>query len=82
MFYRGMPEKNASSSSTVVLHEGNSRLEVQNELANRFLNDRNILIAQEVNNITKKIGRSAAQVALNRGRQQSIIVPAWKNKSK
>ena len=70
----------SSSSSMVVTQEGNSRLEVQNELANRFLNERNMLIAQEVSKIANEIGRSAAQVALNWVRQQNIIGPAWKNK--
>jgi aryl-alcohol dehydrogenase-like predicted oxidoreductase len=44
------------SLSTMVLTEGNSRLNVQNDLANRFLNDRNILIAQEVSKMAKEIG--------------------------
>ena len=70
----------SSSSTMVVTQEGNSRLEVQNELANRFLSDRNMLIAQEVSKIANEIGRSAAQVALNWVRQQNIIGPAWKNK--
>jgi aryl-alcohol dehydrogenase-like predicted oxidoreductase len=69
----------SSSSSMVVTQEGNSRLEVQNNLANRFLKDRNISIAQEVSKIAKKIGHSAAQVALNWIRQQNIMAPAWKN---
>jgi aryl-alcohol dehydrogenase-like predicted oxidoreductase len=60
----------SSSSTTVVAQEGNSRLEVQNEFANRVLNDRNMLIAQEVSKIAKEIGCSAAQVALNWVRQQ------------
>ena len=43
------PQKNSSlSSNRVVTQEGNSRLEVQNDLAERFLNERNMLIAQEV----------------------------------
>jgi aryl-alcohol dehydrogenase-like predicted oxidoreductase len=70
----------SSSSPTVVAQEGNSRLEVQNDLANRFLNDRNMLIAQEVSKIAKEIGCSAAQVALNWVRQQNIMSPPWKNK--
>jgi aryl-alcohol dehydrogenase-like predicted oxidoreductase len=73
-------KQNTSSSSMVVTQEGNSRLEVQSGLASRFLNDRNISIAQEVSKIAKKIGRSAAQVALNWVRQQNITSPAWKNK--
>jgi hypothetical protein len=32
----------------VVTQEGNSRLEVRNDLANRFLKDRNILVAHVV----------------------------------
>ncbi len=70
------------SSSMVITQEGNSRLEIQNDLANRFLKDRNILIAQEVSMIAKEIGCSAAQVALNWIRQQKITAPAWKNKNK
>jgi aryl-alcohol dehydrogenase-like predicted oxidoreductase len=70
----------SSSSTTVVAQEGNSRLEVQNEFANRVLNDRNMLIAQEVSKIAKEIGCSAAQVALNWVRQQNIMSPAGKNK--
>lgn len=69
-----------SSSTTVVAQEGNSRLEVQNEFANRVLNDRNMLIAQEVSKLAKEIGCSAAQVALNWVRQQNIMSPAGKNK--
>src|SRR5919202_2054743 len=63
----------SSSSTMVVTQEGNSRLEVQNELANRFLSDRNMLIAQEVSKIANEIGRSAAQVALNWVRQQNML---------
>ncbi|MFL6315834.1 MAG: aldo/keto reductase [Nitrososphaeraceae archaeon] len=70
----------SSSSTTVVAQEDNSRLEVQNEFANRVLNDRNMLIAQEVSKIAKEIGCSAAQVALNWVRQQNIMSPAGKNK--
>ncbi|MFL6455145.1 MAG: aldo/keto reductase [Nitrososphaeraceae archaeon] len=70
----------SSSSTTVVAQEGNSILEVQNEFANRVLNDRNMLIAQEVSKIAKEIGCSAAQVALNWVRQQNIMSPAGKNK--
>ena len=70
----------SSSSTTDVAQEGNSRLEVQNEFANRVLNDRNMLIAQEVSKIAKEIGCSAAQVALNWVRQQNIMSPTGKNK--
>ena len=70
----------SSSSTAVVTQEGNSRLEVQNEFASRVLNDRNMLIAQEVSKIAKEIGCSAAQVALNWVRQQNIMSPAGKNK--
>ena len=72
----------SSSSSMVITQEGNSnRLLVQNDLASRFLTDRNIFIAQEVSKIAKEIGCSAAQVALNWVRQQNrIMSPAWKNK--
>ena len=74
-------QRNTSSSSpTVVAQEGNSRLEVQNEFANRVLNDRNMLIAQKVSKIAKEVGCSAAQVALNWVRQQNIMSPAGKNK--
>jgi aryl-alcohol dehydrogenase-like predicted oxidoreductase len=73
-------QNTSSSSTTVVAQEGNSRLEVQNEFANRVLNDRNMLIAQEVSKIAKEIGCSAAQVALNWVRQQNIMSPAGKNK--
>jgi aryl-alcohol dehydrogenase-like predicted oxidoreductase len=69
----------SSSSTRVVTQEGNSRLEIQNEFANRLLNDRNILIAQEVSKIAKEIGCSAAQVALNWIRQQNIKASARKN---
>lgn len=70
----------SSSSTTDIAQEGNSRLEVQNEFANRVLNDRNMLIAQEVSKIAKEIGSSAAQVALNWLRQQNIMSTAGKNK--
>jgi aryl-alcohol dehydrogenase-like predicted oxidoreductase len=70
----------SSSSTRVVTQEGNSRLEIQNEFANRLLNDRNILIAEEVSKIAKEIGCSAAQVALNWIRQQNIKVSDRKNK--
>ena len=70
----------SSSSTTDMAQEGNSRLEVQNEFANRVLNDRNMLIAQEVSKIAKEIGSSAAQVALNWIRQQNMMSTAGKNK--
>lgn len=70
----------SSSSTTDMAQEGNSRLEVQNEFANRVLNDRNMLIAQEVSKIAKEIGSSAAQVALNWLRQQNMMSTAGKNK--
>jgi aryl-alcohol dehydrogenase-like predicted oxidoreductase len=74
-------QRNTSSSSpTVVAQEGNSRLEVQNEFANRVLNDRNMLIVQKVSKIAKEVGCSAAQVALNWVRQQNIMSPTGKNK--
>ena len=73
-------QQNTSSSGIVTTQKGNSRLEVQSGLASRFLNDRNMLIAQEVSKIAKEIGCSAAQVALNWVRQQNITAPAWKNK--
>jgi aryl-alcohol dehydrogenase-like predicted oxidoreductase len=79
---RQTQQQNTSSSSSTafVAQEGNSRLEVQNEFASRVLNDRNMLIAQEVSKIAKEIGCSAAQVALNWVRQQNIMSPAGKNK--
>ena len=71
----------SSSSNTTVTKEGNShRLESQNEMANKFLNDRNILIAKEVSKIAKEIGYSASQVALNWIRQQNLIESHGKNK--
>jgi aryl-alcohol dehydrogenase-like predicted oxidoreductase len=69
----------SSSSTMVVTQEGNSRLELQNEFANRFLNDRNMLIAQEVSKIANEIGCSAAEVALNWIRQQNTLLK-MKNK--
>ncbi len=69
-----------SSSNTPVTKEGNSRLEGQNELANRFLNYRNLLIAQEVSKIAIEMGRSASQVALNWIRQQNTTESLGKNK--
>jgi len=72
-------QQNTSSSSISITQEGNSRLEVQSELANRFLNDRNILIAKEVSMIAKEVGCSASQVALNWIRQQNIIESHGKN---
>jgi aryl-alcohol dehydrogenase-like predicted oxidoreductase len=79
---RQTQQQNTSSSSSTmdVAQEGNSRLEVQNEFANRVLNDRNMLIAQQVSKIAKEIGCSAAQVALNWLRQQNIMSAAGKNK--
>lgn len=70
----------SSPSTTVVAQRGNSRLEVQNEFANRVLNDRNMLIAQEASKTAKELGCSAAQVALNWVRQQNIMSPAGINK--
>ena len=49
-------------------------------MANKFLNDRNILIAKEVSKIAKEIGYSASQVALNWIRQQNLIESHGKNK--
>ena len=43
----------------------NSRWRVQNDLANSFLNNRNMLIAQEVIKIANEMERAVAQVALN-----------------
>ena len=56
-----------------------SRLEVQNDLANSFLNERNILIAQEVSKIANEMGPRAAQVALNWVREQNIRAPSCAN---
>ena len=72
-------QRNISSSSTTTdaaQRETNksNRLDIQNTLANRFLTDRNILIAQEVSNVAKEIGCSTAQVALNWIRQQNTIL--------
>jgi aryl-alcohol dehydrogenase-like predicted oxidoreductase len=73
----------SSSSDTPVTKEGtiSRRLEGQNELANRFLNDKNLLIADEVSKIAKEIGHSGAQVALNWIRQKNNTTsPFGKNK--
>jgi aryl-alcohol dehydrogenase-like predicted oxidoreductase len=55
-----LQQDTSSSSSMIITKEGNSRLEIQNDLAKRSLNNRNILIAQEVSRIAKEIGRSVA----------------------
>ena len=60
-------------------NNNSNRLDIQEGLANRFLNDRNILIAQEVSNVAKEIGCSTAQVALNWIRQQNTLL-TQKNK--
>lgn len=73
-------QNTSSTSSYATTKEGHSRLEVQNELAERYLNDRNMLIAQEVSRIAKEIGRSASQVALNWIRQQNMIEQCGINK--
>jgi len=70
---QGQQPDRSSSSSKVGSENNNSRLNSQNDLANRFLNDRNILIAQEVSNISKEIKCTASQVALNWIRQQMIL---------
>jgi aryl-alcohol dehydrogenase-like predicted oxidoreductase len=72
----------SSSSDTSVTKEGtiSRRLEGQNELANRFLNDKNLLIADEVSKIAKEIGHSGAQVALNWIRQKNTTSQFGKNK--
>lgn len=56
---------NTPSSNSYATKEGHSRLEVQNELAEKYLNDRNMLIADEVSKIANEIGCSASQVSLN-----------------
>lgn len=73
-------QQKSSSSSSYSTIEGHSRLEVQNELAERYLNDRNMSIAYEVSRIAKEIGCSASQVALNWIRQQNMIEQCGKNK--
>jgi aryl-alcohol dehydrogenase-like predicted oxidoreductase len=74
-------QKNTSSSpATVVSDDNNSRLNIQNDLANRFLNERNISIAQEVKKVAKEIGCSTAQVALNWIRQQNILLEMPRSK--
>ena len=70
---QGQQPDRSSSSSKVGSENNNSRLNSQNDLANRFLNDRNILIAQEVSNIAKEINCTASQVALNWIRQQMML---------
>ena len=72
-------EQTKSPSSTTIgatQRETNksNRLDIQNTLANRFLTDRNILIAQEVSNVAKEIRCSTAQVALNWIRQKNTIL--------
>jgi aryl-alcohol dehydrogenase-like predicted oxidoreductase len=67
-------QQQTSSSSTMVGAESNNgRLYVQIDLANRFLNDKNILIAQEVFKLARKIKCTPSQVALNWIRQQKIL---------
>lgn len=73
-------QHNITSSNIYATKEGHIRLEVQNELAERYLNDRNMLIADEVSKMAKEIGCSASQVALNWIRQQNMIEPCGKNK--
>jgi aryl-alcohol dehydrogenase-like predicted oxidoreductase len=76
-------QHNAPSSPSpniFATQEGNSRLEVQNDLAKMSLTDRNMLIAQEVSRIAKEIGCSPAQVALNWIRQQNAKGQNGKNK--
>jgi aryl-alcohol dehydrogenase-like predicted oxidoreductase len=62
------------SSSTVA--EGKSRLNMfrsmSPDLVNALLNETNLLIAEEVSKISKEIGRSPAQVALNWIRRQML----------
>ncbi|MGC2685200.1 MAG: aldo/keto reductase [Candidatus Nitrosopolaris sp.] len=69
-----LQQNRSSSPAMVVSDDNNSRLNVQNDLANRFLNERNISIAQEVSTVAKEIGCSTAQVALNWIRQQNILL--------
>ena len=69
-----LQQNRSSSPAIVVSDDNNSRLNVQNDLANMFLNERNISIAQEVSKVAKEIGCSTAQVALNWIRQQNILL--------
>ena len=71
-------QPNPTSSLTVAAAgEDNSRLSklksMSPDLVNELLNDRNIIIAKEVGNISKEIGCSPAQVALNWIRQQNRL---------
>ena len=70
-------KKDTGSSNTENVNS-NSRLEIARrsgmpELADMMLTERNLLIAQEVLKISKDIGRSPAQVALNWVRQQNTF---------
>jgi aryl-alcohol dehydrogenase-like predicted oxidoreductase len=84
--YKQQQQQNASisssSSNSPITKEGGTsrRLEDQNELTNRFLNDRNLLIAQEVSKIAKEIRVGSSQVALNWIRQRNILESHGKNK--
>src|SRR5205823_1748116 len=59
------PSSTTTNTKEKGTNNSSNRLDIQNGLANRFLNDRNILIAREVSNVAKEIGCSTAQVALN-----------------
>jgi aryl-alcohol dehydrogenase-like predicted oxidoreductase len=63
-------------SSTVAVAEGNSRLNMfkstSPDLVNALLNERNLLIVEEVSKTAKEIGCTPAQVALNWIRQQNL----------
>ena len=80
--YQQQQNTSLSSSNTPVTKEDtvSHRLEGQNDLANRFLNDRNLLIAREVTKIAKEMGCSASQIALNWIRQRNTIAPFGNNK--
>jgi aryl-alcohol dehydrogenase-like predicted oxidoreductase len=77
-------QQNPTSSLTVAtVEEDNSRLNrlksMSPDLVNGLLNDRNMIIAKEVKNISNEIGCSPAQVALNWIRQQNTLLK-MKNK--
>src|SRR5215467_11018708 len=69
-------QKKNTHSTNVEKASGNSRLEVvrqtgMSEMADIMLTEHNLVVAEEVVNIAKEIGRSPAQVALNWVRQQN-----------
>jgi aryl-alcohol dehydrogenase-like predicted oxidoreductase len=66
-----------SSLSVVAVEEDNSRINrlkfMSADFVDGLLNHRNIVIAKEVKNISKEIGYSPEQVALNWIRQQNTL---------